>query len=109
MPTEDWVLPIINLELCTGCGDCVIACLGKAVVLRQGYATIVQPEACTYCGDCEEFCPEGAIARPFEIVFRAPREIPAEVRDQGISDQAIRKSGCLPKVPRPPRPDSLVP
>ncbi len=69
MSTQDKIMPTIDLERCTGCGDCVAACPAEALDLEDGRAFIVQPEDCQYCGDCEELCPVGAIARPFEIVL----------------------------------------
>ncbi len=69
MSKHDQVTPDINQELCTGCGDCVVACPAEALTLEEGRAVMTQPEACQYCGDCEELCPVGAISRPFEIIL----------------------------------------
>ena len=66
---SEQVLPLINEEICTGCGKCVEACPSGALDLVEGHATIVRPELCSYCGDCEELCPKGAIARPFEVIL----------------------------------------
>ncbi len=63
------VIPRINRQKCTGCGSCEALCPAQAVVVIEGRAVIVRPEACTYCDVCETFCPEGAIGRPFLIVF----------------------------------------
>ncbi|MGC8875200.1 MAG: ATP-binding protein [Chloroflexia bacterium] len=70
--------PIILVERCTGCGDCLEACPVGALELQGGKAFIARPEDCRYCGDCETLCPEGAIALPFEIVFGVPGEDPRE-------------------------------
>jgi NAD-dependent dihydropyrimidine dehydrogenase PreA subunit len=66
---QDTILPRIDPESCTGCGECVTACPAGALALRDGRAAIAHPEDCQYCGNCEELCPEGAVVRPFEIVF----------------------------------------
>ncbi len=64
-----WTLPVINLERCTGCGQCVQHCPTQAVELIERKAVIVRPSNCTYCDACEQACPTGAIGRPFIIVF----------------------------------------
>ena len=71
---DDWVLPTIALERCTGCGLCVQYCPTDAVELvgerASGYRpNITRPQRCSYCGICEEMCPVGAIALTYEIVF----------------------------------------
>lgn len=66
---SEQVLPLINEEICTGCGRCVEACPTGALSLAEGHAAIICPELCSYCGDCEELCPKGAIARPFEVIL----------------------------------------
>ncbi|MFC2020279.1 ATP-binding protein [Chloroflexota bacterium] len=62
-------VPEINLEICTGCGDCVEFCPSGTVALVNGKASIVRPEECNYCSDCETFCPSKAIRCPFEIII----------------------------------------
>lgn len=72
-----YVLPLIDLARCSGCELCVQLCPTRAVELRDGKAAVVRPEDCTFCEVCESYCPEGAIGRPFTVVFapapRAPR------------------------------------
>ena len=63
------ILPLIDQARCTGCGVCVQLCPTRAVAVRAHLATIVRPQACTYCELCETYCPEGAIGRPFTIIF----------------------------------------
>ena len=73
MPTS-WVLPLIDLRRCTGCGICAVLCPTHAVKVQLGKATIVHPGACSFCEVCETYCPTGAIGRPFTIAFIAPAE-----------------------------------
>jgi ferredoxin len=68
-----WTLPRIDLARCTGCGLCEQLCPTHAVEIHDGRATIVRPEECNFCEVCETYCPEGAIGRPFTILF-APTE-----------------------------------
>jgi NAD-dependent dihydropyrimidine dehydrogenase PreA subunit len=79
------IAPEIDVERCTGCGDCVLECPVHALALEQGHAVLAHAEDCQYCGDCEELCPEGAIARPFEIVWGEASARPGE---QGQADSA---------------------
>lgn len=62
-------IPEIDLQKCTGCGDCVELCPGNAAELVRSKAIIVRPQNCTYCTDCEVFCPSGAIKCSFEIIL----------------------------------------
>ncbi len=70
-PTS-WVLPLIDLGRCDGCGQCEQLCPTRAVEVVDGRAQIVRPEACSFCEVCETYCPTGAIGRPFAIVFAPP-------------------------------------
>ena len=61
--------PEIDLDKCTGCGDCVEQCPTNAVAVVNNKVAIVRLENCDYCTDCETFCPAGAIRCPFEIIL----------------------------------------
>jgi len=63
----DRVMPEIDRERCTECGDCVEACPEHALTLQKGIGIVLDEEACAYCGDCEEICPQGAIRLPYVI------------------------------------------
>ena len=62
-------IPEIDLDRCTGCGDCVEWCPKGAVALVNGKAVAAKPEECRYCTDCETVCRAGAIRCPFEIIL----------------------------------------
>jgi ferredoxin len=64
----DWPVPIIDLQLCNGCGKCVEVCPTKALSMKDGEAIVDSPEACGYFGLCESVCPVQAISRPFIII-----------------------------------------
>jgi NAD-dependent dihydropyrimidine dehydrogenase PreA subunit len=64
----DWPVPIIDLQLCNGCGKCVEACPAKALKMKDGKATVSAPQDCGYFGICESVCPVQAISRPYLIV-----------------------------------------
>ena len=53
--------PVIDEEVCTGCGICVDACPEGALELVGDKAKLAYPDKCTGCGTCEEQCPNGAI------------------------------------------------
>lgn len=65
---ETWN-PQIDPDVCTGCGECVIACPTDALELVEDVAVVREPDACNYCGVCEEVCPEGAISLPYQLVL----------------------------------------
>jgi MinD superfamily P-loop ATPase len=64
----DQCLPTIDVELCTGCGDCVELCHAGALALMGGKAALESPWDCDYCAECEGICRQGAILCPFEVV-----------------------------------------
>ncbi|MBI4296317.1 MAG: 4Fe-4S binding protein [Chloroflexi bacterium] len=65
------VMPELDLELCNGCGLCIIACHGGGVVRDGEKATIIETSACDYCGVCEAVCPVDAIHCSYSIVPEA--------------------------------------
>ena len=62
-------LPVIDKEICNGCGLCVSVCTCGGLVLVEGVITIVETVECDWCTMCEAVCPVGAIRCPFEIVI----------------------------------------
>lgn len=58
--------PVIDPNICIGCGACVRACPEKNVLgLIQGKAELISPANCIGHGACEKSCPVGGI----ELVF----------------------------------------
>lgn len=78
MESQSVWFPIIDADVCTGCGDCITVCPTKALALLSRtactelgkVAVVAEPDACNYCGDCETVCPVGAIALPYQIVLK---------------------------------------
>jgi len=52
----------VDVEECTGCGDCVEVCPLEAISLNDGKAVI--DDVCTECGLCLDECPNDAISVP---------------------------------------------
>jgi ferredoxin len=68
-PHTACILPIIDRQRCSGCGLCERLCPVQAVEVIDSVAVVVRQDDCTFCEVCESYCPEGAIGRPFTIVF----------------------------------------
>lgn len=51
----------VDLEKCTGCGQCPDACPVEAISMVEGKATI-DVDTCLSCEACVKVCPEGAIS-----------------------------------------------
>src|SRR3972149_5645210 len=68
----DWH-PLIDEELCNGCGVCVTGC-GRSVFrydYRREKAVVVEPLHCMVgCVTCANVCPEGAVSFPALDVLR---------------------------------------
>lgn len=58
----------VDLEKCTGCGECLDACSVEAISLIEGKAAI-DVDTCLSCGACVQACPAGAIT---EVRLPAP-------------------------------------
>ena len=54
-------IPVIDTEVCTGCGLCARACEFNAL-LALPRAPLLLPELCHGCGTCAYVCPEEAIS-----------------------------------------------
>lgn len=55
------LLPQVDEELCTLCGDCAKACEFNAIAI-VGKKVLVYNDLCHGCGLCKMVCPEGAIS-----------------------------------------------
>jgi len=69
------VMPEIDRERCTLCGDCVNACPHDALSMQPERGIVLDEEACAYCGDCEAICPSGAISLPYDIRLAPTRSV----------------------------------
>lgn len=54
------LIPAVDEERCTGCGECERICAFSAIVLIKD-KPLVLPDMCHSCGGCLLVCPEGAI------------------------------------------------
>ena len=63
------LLPEIDNDACTGCGDCVAVCPTGALALAGGKAVMAHPALCIYNGECEPVCSAAAIQLPYLIVL----------------------------------------
>ena len=63
------VMPVIEIEKCSGCGLCVSVCICEALSIVDNVVTIKEVDDCGWCTQCELVCPNDAISCPFEIVI----------------------------------------
>ena len=53
-------VPVIDINLCTGCGKCVLACSVDAITVVEDKA-VINDDRCNGCGACIAVCPAAAI------------------------------------------------
>ncbi len=58
------ITPVIDKEICTGCGKCVSVCTYEAIYMNNGKANI-KDELCIGCGLCKSVCPVKAINQEY--------------------------------------------
>ena len=54
-------MPVIDEDLCTGCGACVEACGPRCLDILDGVAVLSRPHTCGSEEHCIEPCPEACI------------------------------------------------
>lgn len=60
------MIPFIDKDVCTGCGQCVEICPPEAISLQNEVAQI-EDDLCEECGFCAAECPLRAISIPFPL------------------------------------------
>ena len=55
------LFPIVDVNLCTGCGICIEKCPFDSIIMKDGKA-LIQNETCRKCMICVKECPINAIA-----------------------------------------------
>lgn len=68
-PKQETWLPIINIAVCSGCGDCISVCPTDALAMEGGVAILDRPDLCIYCDLCEAVCPVDAVTLPYQVVI----------------------------------------
>ena len=67
-----WI-PVIDRQVCKGCGDCVTACPDHAIAISDKKA-VIDYDRCSCCGVCNNICRHGA------LIIKIP-EMPASLKD----------------------------
>jgi ferredoxin len=60
------MIPVIDKNVCTGCGNCVEICPPQAISLEDNQA-FIDIDLCEECGFCAAECPVDAISIPFPL------------------------------------------
>ena len=60
------MIPVVDKDLCTGCGNCEEICPPRAIYLDDDKA-VIEEEYCEECGFCAAACPVDAIKIVFPV------------------------------------------
>ncbi len=53
--------PVIDVDKCEGCGQCVDTCPAEVLEMQDGKAVVAHEDECLECESCVEVCENGAI------------------------------------------------
>lgn len=87
------VAPIIDLDRCAGCGECVKSCPPNALYLR-GHKVYIDPAKCIGCATCIAVCERGAIDVNWESGGSSIQERMVEYASAVLKDKS-RKSAFI--------------
>ena len=73
-------IQIVNdLQLCTGCGECLDKCFVSAIDLVDHKAVI--GEACVGCGNCIQYCKNSALGLSIDTEDKLLEQLLSRVRE----------------------------
>jgi ferredoxin/flavodoxin len=100
IPLSDWekLKPIVDLEKCISCGECVTHCPNQAITMDD--KILISHKACGPCHVwfCEEICPTGAIAvnwEPMDIRDKSTRIYFAKLAESMMKYKELRRFRIL--------------